>query len=770
MSSQGHHKMHGCSGSGSGNAVGSASHSSGGKAGSSELTDEIDLGDRFSADMARLCMNDSYSDVEFLVEGQRLPAHRVVLAARSEYFRALLYGGMSETLQRQIALQVPLDSFKVLLRYIYSGTLLLSTLDEDAVIDVLGMANLYGFLDLEMAISKYLRQYLALNNVCMILDAARLYNLEELTQVCLMFMDRNAVDLLQHDSFKMLSKVRSPVVTAHAQAPFNLCLFVPQESLEVVLRRDCFFAPEVQIFLAVWKWSRYNPNVDFKSVVSYVRLPLMNLDHLLQVVRPSGILEPDKILDAIDERNTSKSLPYRAALWPEENVATDKFLARCIQGECRTALLDGDVTTYDMEHGYTRHCITDSNDAGIVVELGTLCMINHLRVLLWDRDSRAYSYFVEVSGDQQNWQRVVDYSEYHCRSWQYLYFAARPVRFIRLVGTQNTVNRVFHVVGLEALHTANVPKLIDHFVCPKANVATIEMSAIVTDGVSRTRNALINGDFLRYDWDSGYTCHQLGSGEIVVRLGQPYHVGSMRLLLWDCDDRTYSFYIETSTNRKDWQMVVDRRNDKARSWQNFHFTPRPVVFIRIVGTRNTANEIFHCVHLECPTQDKSYLKKIAELDKEKEIDKPEKPEKSEKPEKQCDAEQDGKPSGSSSPTVLKSTHWPPQPKAEQSKESKATEADLVLPTTSASCQQASLPRLPAPLTPAASTSPTRKQEEPRNSEGHNSNSNSNSASASASSSTASASASGSPSRSQSAEPDPVPPLVELVEDTKESTH
>ncbi|KAH8267587.1 hypothetical protein KR026_008142 [Drosophila bipectinata] len=737
MSSQGHHKMHGCGVGGLTGLQGAASHKSG-KGGSSEqeFTDEIDLGDRFSADMTRLCMNERYSDVEFLVEGQRLPAHRVVLAARSEYFRALLYGGMSETTQRQIPLEVPLDPFKVLLRYIYSGTLLLSTLDEDAVIDVLGMANQYGFQDLEMAISKYLRQYLALNNVCMILDAARLYNLEELTQVCLMFMDRNAAELLQHDSFKMLSK----------------------ESLEEVLRRDCFFAPEVQIFLAVWKWSRYNPNVDIKSVVSYVRLPLMNLEHLLQVVRPSGILEPDKILDAIDERSTSKTLPYRAALWPEENVATAKFLSRCIQGECRTALLDGDVTTYDMEHGYTRHCITDTNDAGIVVELGTLCMINHIRMLLWDRDSRAYSYFVEVSGDQQNWERVVDYSEYHCRSWQYLYFTARPVRFIRLVGTQNTVNRVFHVVGLEAMHTANVPKLIDHFVAPKANVATIEMSAIVTDGVSRTRNALINGDFVRYDWDSGYTCHQLGSGEIVVRLGQPYHVGSMRLLLWDCDDRTYSFYIETSTNRKDWQMVVDRRNDTARSWQNFHFAPRPVVFIRIVGTRNTANEIFHCVHLECPTQDKSYLKKIANLEKEKEKD------------KQCEAGREGKSSdrnvrsspSSSSSAVLKSTHWPPPvpapSKAEQPKGKSACEASKatpVLPTTSS----ASSPRaasesqeLPAPSTLAASTPPPQQQPlEPLNEPSESPSS----------SSSPSQSQSRSRSRSQSAEPDPVPPLVEL---------
>lgn len=38
----------------------------------------------------------------------------------------------------------------------------------------------------------------------------------------------------------------------------------------------------------------------------------------------------------------------------------------------------------------------------------------------------------------------------------------------------------------------------------------------------------------------------------------------------------------------------------SRSWQILTFSPRVVVFIRIVGTQNTANEVFHCVHFECP--------------------------------------------------------------------------------------------------------------------------------------------------------------------------
>lgn len=47
---------------------------------------------------------------------------------------------------------------------------------------------------------------------------------------------------------------------------------------------------------------------------------------------------------------------------------------------------------------------------------------------------RSYSYYVEVSMDQRDWVRVVDYSNYHCRSWQRLYIPQRVIRYIRIVG------------------------------------------------------------------------------------------------------------------------------------------------------------------------------------------------------------------------------------------------------------------------------------------------------------------------------------------------
>lgn len=82
-------------------------------------------------------------------------------------------------------------------------------------------------------------------------------------------------------------------------------------------------------------------------------------------------------------------LIYLSAV-PEENVATPKRGARVLTGDMRSSLLDGDTENYDMEHGYTRHTISDAADnPGILVRLATTTIINHLRLLLWDRDNRS---------------------------------------------------------------------------------------------------------------------------------------------------------------------------------------------------------------------------------------------------------------------------------------------------------------------------------------------------------------------------------------------
>lgn len=544
---------------------------------------------QLSDNLSSLCVNQEYSDVTLIVEGQRLHAHKVILAARSEYFRALLYGGLKESSQSEIELtDAPLNAFKILLKYIYSGHMFLMTLREDVILDTLGLAHQYGFQELETAISDILHQILALRNVCAILDTARLYGLNQLIKVCHSYLDSHASEILCHESFLQLS----------------------QASLVDLLQRNSFFAPEVEIFRGVCTWCRANDDCD-DLVMNCVRLPLMSISDLLSVVRPAGLVRPDALLDAIAERTIvrNSNLPHRGQLAMDENVASPRMGAKVVAGELLEALLDGDHTNYDMERGYTRHAINGLGDQGIIVKLGTPSIINHIKMLLWDRDLRSYSYYIELSIEQKDWVRVIDYSHCACRSWQYLYFQNRVVQYIRIVGTHNTVNKVFHLVAFEAMCKVKIPRMINDIIVPQYNVAVLDCSASVIEGVSRSRNALLNGDTKHYDWDSGYTCHQLGSGAILVQLGQPYIISSLRLLLWDCDERSYSYYIESSVNIWDWEMIVDKTRESCKSWQTIRFSPRPVVFIRIVGTHNTANEVFHCVHFECPSCDKEDLNK-----------------------------------------------------------------------------------------------------------------------------------------------------------------
>lgn len=176
-------------------------------------------------------------------------------------------------------------------------------------------------------------------------------------------------------------------------------------------------------------------------------------------------------------------------------------------------------------------------------------------------------------------------------------------RLVRVRGTSSSILNLFQILTFHALYTCNPRKVdsITNIVIPERSIATTKENALVIEGVSRTRNALLNGNYDDYDWDNGYTCHQLGSGSITISFPQPYLVSTMRLLLWDRDDRYYSYYIESSVNGKTWKRIVDKTNEECRSWQNLEFEPEIISYVRIVGTHNSANEVFHCVHFECPS-------------------------------------------------------------------------------------------------------------------------------------------------------------------------
>ncbi|KAI1717217.1 f5/8 type C domain-containing protein [Ditylenchus destructor] len=283
------------------------------------------------------------------------------------------------------------------------------------------------------------------------------------------------------------------------------------------------------------------------------------------------------------------------------NVAEPSMNAKVLTGEYPTALLmSRKGFTQDYDRKFTRHAIT-ADDPGITIELGRSFIINHIKLWLPDREQRnqTYSYYVEVSMDQKDWVRVIDYTQYLCRSVQNLFFRERVVKYVRIVGTYNSLHGTFNLMGFEAFYTTQPFE--------------VDPTTTLLKGVSKSRNILLDGNTDNYDWDDGYTCHQLGSGAITIQFPQPYMLHSLRLLLWDCDERTYSFYIEASCDQVQWTKIVDA--NRLRSWQTFTFKRIPVVFVRIVGTANSANEVFHLVHFETPAQVKEMDRSILHLDR-----------------------------------------------------------------------------------------------------------------------------------------------------------
>lgn len=131
------------------------------------------------------------------------------------------------------------------------------------VMNIFSLAVEYGLDSLKLSISEYLISILHLENCCAILNVAILHSLKEVQDVCLIFMERVSSKLLEHATFKTLS----------------------QDSLCALLRRDSFYAPEIDIFTAVHDWYGNNSNADSGEMNTSISLQIIviRIFHVLSI-------------------------------------------------------------------------------------------------------------------------------------------------------------------------------------------------------------------------------------------------------------------------------------------------------------------------------------------------------------------------------------------------------------------------------------------------------------------------------------------------------
>lgn len=202
---------------------------------------------------------------------------------------AMFYGSGSqmETKDEIVLPDVDSDSFKIMLKYLYTDEL---QIEPDSVMSTLYAAKKYAVVNLEKECVDFLKCNLRADNAFMLLEQALMFDETALTELCLNLIDKNTSEAFSSDCF----------------------LDIGVQTLVMVLKRDSLGIREFNLLKYLLKWaqgkcskklnvpvSRENMTNVLKDVVKYVRFPLMNREEFAVLMNDydSRVIDDQSIID-----------------------------------------------------------------------------------------------------------------------------------------------------------------------------------------------------------------------------------------------------------------------------------------------------------------------------------------------------------------------------------------------------------------------------------------------------------------------------------------
>ncbi|KAL6008419.1 BTB/POZ and MATH domain-containing protein 4, partial [Asimina triloba] len=171
---------------------------------------ESDIGMHFGM----LLENQEGSDVVFDVCGEKFHAHKLVLAARSQIFRAEFFDGLEGEKQEIVITDMDPKVFKAMLHFIYRDTLIddeeltasgsSSSIPDTLAAKLLAVADKYVLDRLRLMCESYLCKDISVNTVASTLALADAYHAMELKAVCLKFAAENLAAVMRSNGFEYL--------------------------------------------------------------------------------------------------------------------------------------------------------------------------------------------------------------------------------------------------------------------------------------------------------------------------------------------------------------------------------------------------------------------------------------------------------------------------------------------------------------------------------------------------------------------------------------
>ncbi|KAM4863043.1 kelch-like protein 6 isoform X2 [Urocitellus parryii] len=217
-----------------------------------------------------LRVENALTDVILCVDIQEFSCHRVVLAAASNYFRAMFCNDLKEKYEKRIIIKgVDAETMHTLLDYTYTSKALITKQNVQRVLEA---ANLFQFLRMVDACASFLTEALNPENCVGILRLADTHSLDSLKKQVQNYIIQNFVQILNSEEF----------------------LELPVDTLYHILKSDdLYVTEEAQVFETVMSWVRHKQSERLcllPCVLENVRLPLLDPWYFVETVEADPLI------------------------------------------------------------------------------------------------------------------------------------------------------------------------------------------------------------------------------------------------------------------------------------------------------------------------------------------------------------------------------------------------------------------------------------------------------------------------------------------------
>ena len=246
-----------------------------------------------------------FIDVRLKVREDIVPAHRIVLAANSDYFHAMFTDGMMESNQEVIELKdesISPDALKIVMDSIYTGDL---RVNEENVFEVLAAADHLQVTTVVQQCCDFLKREfiqlrLDLHNYCLLSTVADRHGLRDLQEAVEKKMVSMYIDVCESEEF--LSNVGA-------------------DQLFSLLSRDDLTAPsETFVFKSVMQWIKHKKEERMAvaaKVIGAVRLGLVDIKVVIEELNTEEMQKDPEIHMLVYEALLYYCMPSKSSTFAE---------------------------------------------------------------------------------------------------------------------------------------------------------------------------------------------------------------------------------------------------------------------------------------------------------------------------------------------------------------------------------------------------------------------------------------------------------------------